>query len=136
MEFKVGTVVMRETERLRVSSIRPEVSQIVLEGSRGEQFVRSVDEFNTDVAGGKLKPLFANQAARLGQLPSRQLTENERRHLDRRIELLQVLDRLEPDARWSERMQVLREYCEAGKLNVPSQKTLNRWVALRHSGLG
>ncbi|MCV0289140.1 hypothetical protein KUC45_15890 [Pseudomonas aeruginosa] len=76
MEFKVGTVVMRETERLRVSSIRPEVSQIVLEGSRGEQFVRSVDEFNTDVAGGKLKPLFANQAARLGQLPSRQLTEN------------------------------------------------------------
>ncbi|MFG8476570.1 Mu transposase C-terminal domain-containing protein [Pseudomonas aeruginosa] len=136
MEFKVGTVVMRETERLRVSSIRPEVSQIVLEGSRGEQFVRSVDEFNTDVAGGKLKPLFANQAARLGQLPSRQLTENERRHLDRRIELLQVLDRLEPDTRWSERMQVLREYCEAGKLNVPSQKTLNRWVALRHSGLG
>lgn len=136
MEFKVGTLVMRETERLRVSAIRPEVSQIMLEGVRGEQFILQIDEFNTQVAGGQLKPLFANQAARAIQLPSRQLTESERKHLDWRIELLKVLDGTELQATWFERMQVLGEYCKTSNRRLPSKKTLHRWMKLRQSGLG
>lgn len=136
MEFKVGTLVMRETERLRVSAIRPEVSQIVLEGTRGEQFVVPIDEFNTQVADGQLKPLFANQAPEIIQLPARELTESERRHLDWRIELLQVLDGVESLTTWTERMRVLGEYCKASNRRLPSQKTLTRWKKLRRSGLG
>lgn len=136
MEFKVGTLVMRETERWRVSAIRPEVSQIVLEGIRGEQFFLPIDEFNTQVAGGQLKPLFANQAPESIQLPARQLTQSERQHLDWRIELLQVLDGVESLTTWTERMQVLGEYCKASNRRLPSQKTLTRWKKLRRSGSG
>lgn len=136
MEFKVGALVMRDTERLRVSAIRPEVSQILLEGNRGEQFIFQVDEFNTLVASGKLKPLYANQAARGVSIPSRQLTESERRHLDWRIELLEILDGTEAQATWAERMKALTEYCKLGNRRLPSQKTLTRWMRLRRSGLG
>ncbi|WP_206360218.1 hypothetical protein, partial [Pseudomonas viridiflava] len=53
--FAVDNLVFERDQIRRVTSIRPEISQIVLEGQQGEEFVLSIDKFHTRVAQGQYR---------------------------------------------------------------------------------
>lgn len=131
--FKAGALIMRGSERLRVSCIRPEVAQIVLEGARGEQFILSNDDFNNGVAGGEYIPAYSGNVAEIINVPKRHLNSSEFAQLNWRIELLKVFeDEREQGTSCAESSTKLREYCAKQGVRMPTLRTLQRWVKRRN----
>ena len=126
--LSVDSVILERGEVRRVASIRPEISQIVLEGARGEEFVVSLDEFQQRVAQGQYRRIYGSVPVPSQPMPKRNLTQTERTALDRRLELLEYVAEARRDGvSWSATIEQVNERCAALGLAVPSARTIQRW---------
>ena len=74
----VDSIFLERDQVRRVVSIRPEISQIVLQGSQGEEFVLTTDEFQQRVAQGQYRASYGPIASAMQPMPVRNLTQTER----------------------------------------------------------
>jgi putative transposase len=126
--FAIDSIVIERDQVLRVASIRPEISQIVLEGSLGEEFVVSVDEMQQRFAQGRYRRSYGPVMTAVDPMPVRNLTQTERNALDRRLELLAYVDEARRNGEsWADAVAYLRTHCTRLELPLPSARTLQRW---------
>jgi len=126
--FAANSVVFSGSRLLRVDSLRPEISQIVLVGDKGEEFVSSFDEFHERVARGQYRWVSNGATTPIAEIPVRHLTKTERCALDQRLELLELVRRGRNDEKpWSAIIVQLDEYCRTKGIAVPNLRTLQRW---------
>jgi len=131
--FAANSVVFSGSRLLRVESLRPEISQIVLVGDKGEQFVSSFDEFHERVARGQYRWVSNCATTSIGEIPVRHLTRTERSALDQRLELLALVKEWRNDEEpWSAIIVKLDEYCRTKGIAVPNLRTLQRWRKADH----
>lgn len=125
----VGSHVLRGEQKLTVVSIRPDPSQVVLEGERGEQFLWSIDEFNTGVAAGEFKLCGREMFTASSESDKRHLNANERKALDRNLELLQLTQLAIRDGKtWKLAHAAVAEYCCMKGIPCVAMRTLQRLV--------
>ncbi|MGY1878018.1 Mu transposase C-terminal domain-containing protein [Pseudomonas reactans] len=130
----VDSVILERGQVRRVTSIRPEVPQIRLEGSQGEEFVMTIDEFQQRVAQGQYRRSYGPTAFAIQPMPTRNLTQTERCALDKRLELLQYVEQERKNGcSWPSTIEHLSERCAENNLPLPSTRTLQRWC--KSSGL-
>jgi hypothetical protein len=127
-KFSVGSVVMADEQKLTVVSIRPEVFQTVLEGSVGEQYLMSIDEFNTRIASGRYRLAYRKDEIALSHLPPRCISEIERNELNHRLELLQVVTHARKEGKtWQKTGETVATYCLENNVAGRNLRTLQRW---------
>lgn len=130
----VDSVFIERDLVLRVASIRPEISQIVLQGVRGEEFVLTNDEFQERVAQGQYRQVNGPTASAMQPMPVRNLTQTERGALDQRLELLECVEEAQVSGcSWKQTTERLQALCAERHLPLPSTRTIQRW--LRSSGI-
>lgn len=127
-KLAVDSVVFEKDQVLRVSAIRPAISQIVLQGASGEEFFLNTDEFQQRIAAGQYRRSYGPYEKVAGAKPVRHLTQTERSALDQR---LAILDYVEKERREGyslrETINKLRDYCADNNLPFPSERTVQRW---------
>lgn len=123
-KFTVGTLVREGNHVLRVTEIRPQTDQIMLEGEAGELRLFSSAEFCNSVARGSLRPLYQREIEQ-AQLPERVLTRSERAGLDTKLAYIQEIQMLQRSGtKWPEIHQhFVKEYGS----KAPSMRSLQRW---------
>ncbi|MGC6371275.1 Mu transposase C-terminal domain-containing protein [Pseudomonas sp. S2.OTC.A_B10] len=124
----VGSVFEEGGQMRRVVSIRPEISQIVLQGVKGEEFVLNNDEFQERVAKGQYRQVNGPTASAMQPMPVRNLTQTERGALDQRLELLEYVEHAQVSGcSWKQTIEHLRMRCVERHLPLPSTRTIQRW---------
>ncbi|TDV58892.1 Mu transposase C-terminal domain-containing protein [Pseudomonas sp. LP_7_YM] len=123
----VDSVFLERDQVRRVVSIRPEISQIVLQGALGEEFVLSTDEFQQRVAQGQYRASYGPIAYAMQPMPVRNLTQTERSALDQRLELLEYVEEIHHSCSWKATIERLKERCVERNLPLPSTRTIQRW---------
>ncbi|WP_219063368.1 Mu transposase C-terminal domain-containing protein [Pseudomonas sp. UMAB-08] len=123
----VDSIFLERDQVRRVVSIRPEISQIVLQGSQGEEFVLTTDEFQQRVAQGQYRASYGPIASAMQPMPVRNLTQTERSSLDQRLELLEYVEEIHDGCSWKATIERLKERCVERHLPLPSTRTIQRW---------
>lgn len=90
-QFGRGSIVREGAHFLTVHEIRPQSSQIVLEGEAGELRFFKLNDFYNEVAQGNLRPIYQHGIER-ESLPPRVLTIGEKIALDRNLEYLNLIN--------------------------------------------
>lgn len=126
-ELAVDDVVIEGASVLRVSSIRPEIGQLCLQGVRGEEFVMSLDDFNNRIALGQYRRRYGPFAIAVLPMPVRNLSETERSALNHRLELLEYVAECRRNGEnWLNTVECLRARV-GDRMEMPSLRTLQRW---------
>ncbi|MDR6948452.1 putative transposase [Pseudomonas sp. 2957] len=126
--LSVDSIILERGQVRRVTSIRPEIAQIVLQGSLGEEFVLNIDEFQQRFAQGQYRRIYGPTMSAVQPLPVRNLTQSERDTLDQRLELLEYIDEARRDGcSWPETVERLKARCDQLKVALPSTRTIQRW---------
>lgn len=124
----VDSIILERDQVRRVVSIRPEISQIVLQGALGEEFVLKIDDFQQRFAQGQYRRCYGPEVSAVQPMPVRHLTQSERSALDQRLELLEYVDEaLSDGCSWTATIERLKARCVALNLTLPSTRTLQRW---------
>lgn len=127
-QLAVDSIVLERDQVRRVTSIRPEISQIVLQGALGEEFVMSIDDFQQRFAQGQYRRSYGPAASAVQLMPVRNLTQTERSALDLRLELLEYVDQARRDGlSWTSTIERLHARCAELNLALPSTRTIQRW---------
>ncbi|WP_342244720.1 hypothetical protein [Pseudomonas sp. OTU5201] len=124
--FKVDSLFRAGNTLLRITAIKPQHNQIILEGKLGDSHVYPIDDFHNQVARGELIPLFTDSEA-VTQVSGRlrTLTRTEKQALDARLPILSEVNQLRAQGvAWGEIEQKVRQ--TTGRAS-PSMRTLQRW---------
>ncbi|NER59981.1 transposase family protein [Pseudomonas sp. MAFF212428] len=124
----VDSIILERDQVRRVVSIRPEISQIVLQGSLGEEFVLRIDDFQQRFAQGQYRRSYGPTVSAVQPMPVRNLTQTERGGLDQRLELLEYIKEARRDGcSWTATIERLQAHCVEQNLPLPSIRTIQRW---------
>lgn len=126
--LSVDSIILERGQVRRVASIRPEIDQIVLQGSQGEEFVLNIDDLHQRFAQGQYRRVYGPTISAVQPMPVRNLTQSERQTLDQRLELLEYVEEARRDGcSWTETVERLKARCAELKLALPSARTIQRW---------
>lgn len=126
--LEVNSIILERDQVRRVVSIRPEISQIVLQGSLGEEFVLKIDDFQQRFAQGQYRRSYGPTVSAVQPMPVRNLTQTERGGLDQRLELLEYIEEARRDGcSWTATIERLKAHCVEHNLTLPSVRTIQRW---------
>jgi putative transposase len=131
--LKVDSLVRSGDSLMRVTAVKPQHTQVILEGASGETLIYQFDDFNNKVARGELCPIFEESTAN-AQLPVRSLTQHERQVLDSRLNMVNEVKKLQAQGcSWKEINDHLLTIFGS---NTPSVRTIQRWLERANLSVG